>query len=65
MPNRRLTTGELVAFKPLLDEVRLKLKALSQRDGALHWALRRKLARELGYDERDNDVPSHAQGSET
>jgi ribosomal protein L44E len=52
IPNRRLTTEELVAFKPLLDEVRLKLKALSQGDDALHWALRRKLAKELGYDER-------------
>lgn len=37
---------------PLLDEVRSRLLELSRGDESLMWALRRKLAKELGYDER-------------
>ena len=52
MPNRRLTESELELFRPFLEEVRAKLRALSGNDDQLFWALRRKLAKELSYDER-------------
>ena len=51
--NRQLTTDELtVLFQPLMEDVRTRLLELSQGDLDLHWALRRKLAKELSYDER-------------
>ncbi len=40
-------------FRPLLQQVRSSLIQASAGDARLHWALRRKLAKELGYDERD------------
>ncbi|SRR5712692_386529 len=53
MRNRQLTTTELtVLFQPLLTNVRERLNALSDGDAQLLWALRRKLAKELSYDER-------------
>ena len=53
MPNRQLTTAELEAlFRPLIAEVRGRLQTLSAGDAGLLWALRRKLAKELTYDER-------------
>jgi len=53
MGNRQLTTAELdTLFYPLIDRVRAELKELSKGDDALHWALRRKLYKELTYDER-------------
>lgn len=53
MPNRTLTPQELkTIFAPLLGEVRAKLKSLSGDDSALLFALRRKLYKELSYDER-------------
>ncbi len=53
MPNRQLTQKELEdLFKPLITEVREKLTRLASGDTELHWALRRKLAKELTYDER-------------
>ena len=53
MPNRQLTQAELEAlFTPLLGSVRERLQQLSRGDGELMWALRRKLAKELSYDER-------------
>jgi len=53
MPNRQLTKEELERlFTPLIDDVRAKLQQLSAGDEALTWALRRKLAKELTYDER-------------
>src|SRR5207249_1122924 len=39
-------------FQPLIAEVREKLKTLSNGDDGLLWALRRKLTKELTYDER-------------
>jgi ribosomal protein L44E len=41
-------------FLPLIDEVRNRLKELSDGDLDLMWALRRKLYKTLTYDERDN-----------
>jgi hypothetical protein len=53
MPNRQLSQNELEAlFRPLLTQVRERLAALSSGDGELLWALRRKLSKELSYDER-------------
>ena len=53
MPNRMLSAEELKRlFAPLLTDVRAKLKSLSADDPALLFALRRKLYKELSYDER-------------
>jgi ribosomal protein L44E len=53
MPNRQLTKEELEKlFAPLLKEVRDRLSILSGGNGDMQWALRRKLSKELTYDER-------------
>ena len=53
MSNRRLTQKELDdLFLPLPLETRERLPARASSDAALLWALRRKLAKELVYDER-------------
>ncbi|HEY3155364.1 MAG TPA: hypothetical protein VGK76_01890 [Candidatus Eisenbacteria bacterium] len=53
MANRRLSATEVAEiFRPILEEVRAKLRGTSRGDEALHWALRRKLTKELMYDER-------------
>lgn len=53
MPNRQLTSEELEKlFAPLLFEVRERIISLSGGDKDLQWALRRKLFKELTYDER-------------
>lgn len=53
MPNRQLSPEELEAlFGPLITEVRQRLEVLSGADDDLRWALRRKLYKELSYDER-------------
>jgi hypothetical protein len=52
MPNRRLTDDELKRANTLLARIRQELAALSQRDPHLLFAYRRRIAKELGYDER-------------
>jgi len=53
MTNRQLTDEELArVFRPIIDEVRARLRDASRGDDQLLWALRRKLAKELTYDER-------------
>jgi ribosomal protein L44E len=53
MANRQLTQVELSTLaEPLIDHVRKRLQKLSAGDPNLLWALRRKLAKELIYDER-------------
>lgn len=52
MPNRNLTAPELLRANELLTEVRERLTSLSSGDQALLFAYRRKVAKELGYDER-------------
>ena len=53
MANRQLTKEERDRLSsPLLDEIRSRLVALSDGDEELLWALRRKLSKELNYDER-------------
>ena len=53
MPTRKLSEDELDGlFRPLIAEIRGALLRLSNDDPALLFALRRKLAKELVYDER-------------
>jgi hypothetical protein len=53
MPNRRLTSDELThLYAPLILQIRHSLQTLSSGDEELLWALRRKVAKELVYDER-------------
>jgi ribosomal protein L44E len=61
MPNRNLSQQELAdIFAPLLIDVRSRLTALAGGDVQLHWALRRKLAKELTYDERSKPMQRRA-----
>lgn len=53
MPNRQLTSEELLRANALLDEIRSKLEKLSSGDRELLFAYRRKVFKELTYDERD------------
>lgn len=52
MPNRNLTPDEMKRANHLLAEIRDRLTALSAGDPLLLFAYRRKIAKELGYDER-------------
>jgi len=53
MPNRTLTAAELAKLaRPLLAEIRDKLNGLSGGDSQLLFALRRKIYKELSFDER-------------
>ena len=53
MSTRILTDDERERlFAPLMDDIRKRLEKLSGGDTQLLWALRRKLTKELGYDER-------------
>jgi hypothetical protein len=52
MPNRVLNAEELVLANELLAEIRGRLQALSRDDPELLFAFRRKLFKELSYDER-------------
>ena len=58
MPNRQLSAEEISQlFAPLIDEVRDRIRELADGDDSLYWALRRKLYKELTYDERSK--PTH------
>jgi len=52
MPNRNLTTAELAQANVLLAEIRRRLNELAGGDPAALFAFRRKVAKELTYDER-------------
>lgn len=52
MPNPLLTVDQLAAARALLDEVRERLASLSGQDRELLFAYRRKVYKELMYDER-------------
>lgn len=52
MANRVLDSDELALADRLLREVRAKLEKLSGGDPEMLFAYRRKIAKELGYDER-------------
>jgi hypothetical protein len=52
MPNRILTAEELKCANELLAEIRQRLTTLASGDPMLLFAYRRKVAKELAYDER-------------
>jgi hypothetical protein len=52
MPNRNLNTDELRLANALLKDIRLRLETLAGGDPLLLFAYRRKMVKELGYDER-------------
>ena len=56
MPNRRLTESELALANKLLKSIRAKLQTLSKGDKELLFAYRRKVTKELGYDERSKPM---------
>jgi UTP:GlnB (protein PII) uridylyltransferase len=56
MPNRNLTPRELRLARGLLREIRDRLAALAGADADLLFAYRRKIAKELGYDERSSPM---------
>jgi len=52
MPNRNLSPEELLRANELLATIREQLRILADGDPHLLFAFRRKVAKELGYDER-------------
>lgn len=52
MPTRKLNEAELLEFNSLLADVRRSIERLGGNDPSLVFAFRRKLAKELTYDER-------------
>lgn len=60
MPNRRLTADELLIANELLANMRAELERCSGGDAELLFALRRKVAKELTYDERDKPMVRRA-----
>ena len=52
MPNRQLAKDELLLANEILAELRVRIRSLAAGDEALAWALRRKISKELTYDER-------------
>ena len=54
MLNRNLNSSELKLANALLAEIRERLNKLAAGDGLLLFAYRRKVVKELGYDERGN-----------
>jgi hypothetical protein len=52
MPNRNLKPDELKRANELLVDIRARLTQLAAGDPLLLFAYRRKIAKELGYDER-------------
>jgi len=52
MPNRNLNPEELARAQELLTDIRKRLTQLAAGDPLLLFAYRRKIAKELGYDER-------------
>jgi hypothetical protein len=57
MANRRLESGELARAADILSSVRSQIAVASDGDLELAWALRRKVYKELTYDERGK--PGH------
>ena len=56
MPNPQLNKLQLQQAKELLNEVRDKIKTLAHKDPDLIFAFRRKIRKELMYDERSKPV---------
>lgn len=60
MPNRRLTEDELIIANGLLAAVRAEIQQAARGDEDLAFALRRKVAKELIYDERSKPMARRA-----
>lgn len=60
MPNRRLDDNELARANGLLGDIRRQLAELSSGDKELLFAYRRKVAKELMYDERSKPMVTRA-----
>jgi hypothetical protein len=60
MSNRTLTKGEIEKARHLLDAIREQLELLSGGDPELLFAYRRKVYKELSYDERDKPMARRA-----
>lgn len=56
MSNKQLSTQELERANALLNDIRRKLEQLSGGDKELLFAYRRKIFKELGYDERSKPM---------
>ena len=56
MPNPQLNKSQLKQAKELFDEIRGKIKTLANNDPSLVFAFRRKIRKELMYDERSTPV---------
>jgi hypothetical protein len=56
MANRNLSADELEHANRLLADIRERLQTLAGSDRALLFAYRRKIAKELGYDERSKPM---------
>lgn len=56
MPNRNLTPDELELARELLKSIRERIEALAGGDADLRFAYRRKIAKELTYDERSGPM---------
>ena len=56
MPNRILTSAELKSANDLLSYIRARLGTLAGNDSDLLFAYRRKISKELGYDERSKPM---------
>lgn len=52
MPNRQLNAAEMTAVNALLSSFRQQIKDLAGKDSHLEFAIRRKIFKELSYDER-------------
>ena len=60
MSNRQLTPAELEIVRPFLDRVRAEIESLSGGDVELQFAIRRKIYKELTYDERGKPMHRRA-----
>ena len=56
MPNRRLSAAELEIANLLLTDIRSSIETHAKGDPELLFALRRKVAKELTYDERSKPM---------
>ena len=56
MPNRILTPPELIQANEILDRLRAEIDDLAKGDEELLFAFRRKIAKELSYDERSKPM---------
>jgi hypothetical protein len=61
MPNRRLSSEELIRANALLNSIRVRLRKLAGDDEDLRFAYRRKVYKELIYDERGKPMARRRQ----